>query len=115
MTIVEPGPNFFASFIAPIILIPVDPPIISPSSSNKSKTILNASASLASKLISIGAFLKRRNKKICIGLVDPMGSALHNYYSTGTLKSKGSSITEGIGQSRITENLKKAYWKYSVS
>ena len=37
-----------------------------------------------------------------------MGSALHNYYSTGTLKSKGSSITEGIGQSRITENLKKA-------
>ena len=56
----------------------------------------------------VGAFLKKRNKKICIGLVDPMGSALHNYYSTGTLKSKGSSITEGIGQSRITENLKKA-------
>ena len=37
-----------------------------------------------------------------------MGSALHSYYSTGTLKSTGSSITEGIGQSRITENLKKA-------
>ena len=37
-----------------------------------------------------------------------MGSALHNYYSNGVLKSTGSSITEGIGQSRITENLKKA-------
>jgi len=37
-----------------------------------------------------------------------MGSALHNYYANGELKSSGSSITEGIGQSRITENLKKA-------
>ena len=37
-----------------------------------------------------------------------MGSALHNYYLNGKLESKGNSITEGIGQSRITENLKKA-------
>ena len=55
-----------------------------------------------------GSFLKKKNKKITIGLIDPMGSALHSYYSTGVLKSKGNSITEGIGQSRITENLKKA-------
>ena len=55
-----------------------------------------------------GSFLKKKNKKITIGLIDPMGSALHSYYSTGILKSTGSSITEGIGQSRITENLKKA-------
>ncbi len=55
-----------------------------------------------------GCFLKKKNKKIKIGLVDPMGSALHNYYINGKLKSKGGSITEGIGQSRITENLKKA-------
>ena len=56
----------------------------------------------------VGSFLKKKNKKITIGLIDPMGSALHSYYSTGVLKSKGNSITEGIGQSRITENLKKA-------
>ncbi len=56
----------------------------------------------------IGCFLKKKNKKIKIGLVDPLGSALYNYYANGELKSKGSSITEGIGQSRITENLKKA-------
>ena len=55
-----------------------------------------------------GSFLKKKNKKIKIALVDPMGSALHNYYANGELKSSGSSITEGIGQSRITENLKKA-------
>ena len=56
----------------------------------------------------IGSFLKKKNKKIKIGLVDPFGSALHNYYKSGELKSRGNSITEGIGQSRITENLKKA-------
>ena len=37
-----------------------------------------------------------------------MGSALHNFYINGKLKAKGNSITEGIGQSRITENLRKA-------
>ena len=55
-----------------------------------------------------GSFLKNKNKKIKIGLVDPMGSALHNFYINGKLKAKGNSITEGIGQSRITENLRKA-------
>ena len=40
-----------------------------------------------------------------IGLADPMGAALYSYYTTGELKSEGSSITEGIGQGRITANL----------
>ena len=49
--------------------------------------------------------LKERNPKIRIGLADPMGAALYSYYTTGELKSSGSSITEGIGQGRITKNL----------
>src|SRR5271155_3946364 len=43
-----------------------------------------------------------------IVLADPMGAALYSYYTTGTLKSEGSSITEGIGQGRITKNLEGA-------
>jgi cysteine synthase A len=43
-----------------------------------------------------------------IGLADPMGAALYNYYKHGVLKAEGSSITEGIGQGRITANLEGA-------
>ncbi|UUX50062.1 cysteine synthase A [Nisaea acidiphila] len=49
--------------------------------------------------------LKERNPDIKIGLADPMGSAIFNYYAHGELKSEGGSITEGIGQGRITANL----------
>ncbi|GJE29470.1 cysteine synthase A [Methylobacterium organophilum] len=49
--------------------------------------------------------LRARNPKVTIALSDPEGSALHAYYSTGTLKAEGSSITEGIGQGRVTKNL----------
>ncbi|MDH5558393.1 MAG: cysteine synthase A [Alphaproteobacteria bacterium] len=49
--------------------------------------------------------LKERNKDVVIGLADPMGAALYNYYAHGELKSEGTSITEGIGQGRITANL----------
>lgn len=49
--------------------------------------------------------LKQRNKDVQIGLADPEGAALYNYYAHGELKSSGSSITEGIGQGRITANL----------
>jgi cysteine synthase A len=49
--------------------------------------------------------LKAKNKDVRIALADPMGAALYSYYKTGELKSEGSSITEGIGQGRITENL----------
>ena len=53
--------------------------------------------------VSLG--LKARNPKITIALADPPGSALYAYYTRGELKSEGSSITEGIGQGRITANL----------
>src|SRR6202023_1587357 len=43
-----------------------------------------------------------------IALADPKGAALFSYYTTGVLKSEGSSITEGIGQGRITKNLEDA-------
>jgi cysteine synthase A len=44
-------------------------------------------------------------KGVKIGLADPDGAALHSFYTTGELKAEGSSITEGIGQARITANL----------
>ncbi|PHZ83392.1 cysteine synthase A [Paremcibacter congregatus] len=53
----------------------------------------------------ISMALKERNKDIKIVLADPMGAALYNYYKHGELKAEGSSITEGIGQGRITANL----------
>ncbi|MBO0661399.1 cysteine synthase A [Jiella sp. MQZ9-1] len=49
--------------------------------------------------------LKRHSGRIKIGIADPMGAALYSYYTSGALKSEGSSITEGIGQGRITANL----------
>jgi cysteine synthase A len=49
--------------------------------------------------------LKERNPAIKIALADPPGAALYSYYTTGELKAEGSSITEGIGQGRITANL----------
>jgi cysteine synthase A len=49
--------------------------------------------------------LKERNPNVRIVLADPMGAALYNYYKHGELKSEGTSITEGIGQGRITKNL----------
>ena len=56
-------------------------------------------------LAGVGMALKERNKDIAIGLADPMGAALFSYYATGELKASGSSITEGIGQGRITKNI----------
>ena len=56
-------------------------------------------------LAGTGMALKAKNPRIQIGLADPMGAALYSYYTTGELKSSGSSITEGIGQGRITANL----------
>ncbi|MGH1573206.1 cysteine synthase A [Methylobacterium sp. P31] len=49
--------------------------------------------------------LRARNPQVRIALSDPEGSALYAHYTTGTLKAEGSSITEGIGQGRITKNL----------
>ncbi|HYH41944.1 MAG TPA: cysteine synthase A [Burkholderiales bacterium] len=59
-------------------------------------------------LAGTGMFLKERNPGVVIGLADPMGAALYNWYARGELRAEGSSITEGIGQSRITKNLEGA-------
>lgn len=56
--------------------------------------------------VSIG--LKAKNPKVRIALADPLGSALYSYYAKGVLKAEGSSITEGIGQGRVTANLEGA-------
>jgi cysteine synthase A len=59
-------------------------------------------------LAGTGLYLKSKQPNVAIGLADPMGAALHSYYTTGELKAEGSSITEGIGQGRITANLEDA-------
>jgi cysteine synthase len=59
-------------------------------------------------LAGVGMALKERNPNIKIAIADPLGAALYSFYTTGELKSSGSSITEGIGQSRITANLEGA-------
>jgi cysteine synthase A len=56
-------------------------------------------------LAGVAEALKARNSNIKIGLADPEGAALYSYYTSGELKSSGNSITEGIGQGRITANL----------
>ena len=53
----------------------------------------------------ISKFLKEQKSDVTIGLSDPLGSALYNFYQNGKLKAEGNSISEGIGQGRITENL----------
>ena len=64
-------------------------------------------------LAGVGAYLKSRNDKISIGLADPNGSALFNYYENGEFKAEGNSISEGIGQGRITANLEDFKPDYS--
>ncbi len=59
-------------------------------------------------LAGTGIALKSLNPAIKIGCADPMGSAIFSWFSRGELKSEGSSITEGIGQGRVTENLRDA-------
>ena len=59
-------------------------------------------------LAGVAMALKARNKNVRIAIADPMGAALYNYYTNGVLKAEGSSITEGIGQGRITKNLEDA-------
>jgi len=56
-------------------------------------------------LAGVAHALKERNKDIQIGIADPEGAALYSYYTTGEFGSTGGSITEGIGQGRITANL----------
>jgi cysteine synthase A len=67
-----------------------------------------ASVGSGGTLAGVSLGLKALNDKIRIVLADPMGSALYEFYKHGRLKSEGSSITEGIGQGRITANLEGA-------
>jgi cysteine synthase A len=56
-------------------------------------------------LAGVALGLKAKNPDVKIGIADPEGAALYNFYAHGELKSEGGSITEGIGQGRITANL----------
>jgi cysteine synthase len=59
-------------------------------------------------LAGVAIALKERNRSVKTALADPFGAALYSYYTAGVLKSEGSSITEGIGQGRVTQNLEGA-------
>jgi cysteine synthase A len=59
-------------------------------------------------LAGVGMYLKQRNPGIVIAAADPMGAAIYSFVKTGKLESTGSSISEGIGQGRITGNLENA-------
>jgi cysteine synthase len=59
-------------------------------------------------LAGVAIALKERNRNVKIAVADPMGAALYSFYTTGELKSAGSSITEGIGTGRITKNMEGA-------
>ncbi|MFP5519944.1 MAG: cysteine synthase A [Bdellovibrionia bacterium] len=56
----------------------------------------------------VSRYLKEKNSKIEVHLVDPMGSGLYQYLKSGEIKTEGSSVTEGIGIMRLTENFKQA-------
>jgi cysteine synthase A len=59
-------------------------------------------------LSGVGRYLKEKNPKIVIAVTDPLGSCMFNYYKFGELRAEGNSITEGIGQGRITANIEIA-------
>ncbi len=59
-------------------------------------------------LAGVSNALKEHNRDIHIGVADPMGASLYNYYTHGKLESQGSSIMEGIGINHITDNLAQA-------
>ena len=66
------------------------------------------SAGTGGTIAGVGLGLKAKREDIVIALTDPHGAALFNYYEHGELKAEGSSVAEGIGQSRITANLEGA-------
>jgi cysteine synthase A len=56
-------------------------------------------------LAGVAAALRERRRDVAVGIADPFGAALYSYYTTGELRSSGSSMSEGIGQGRVTANL----------
>ncbi|HJY77418.1 MAG TPA: cysteine synthase A [Burkholderiales bacterium] len=59
-------------------------------------------------LAGVSMFLKQKSKNIRIAVADPLGAAMYSWFKQGKLESKGSSITEGIGQGRVTKNIEGA-------
>jgi len=59
-------------------------------------------------LSGVSSFLKSKNPKVRIAVADPMGAAMYHWFKNGELKSEGGSITEGIGQGRVTKNIEGA-------
>jgi cysteine synthase A len=59
-------------------------------------------------LAGVGLYLKQRKPQVVIAAADPMGAAMYHWVKDHELRSEGSSITEGIGQNRITRNLEGA-------
>jgi cysteine synthase A len=59
-------------------------------------------------LAGVAIYLKNKNKDVRTAAADPMGAAMYNWFRHGELKAEGSSITEGIGQGRITKNIEGA-------
>ena len=65
----------------------------------------NCAVGTGGTLAGVSVALKERNPNVVIALSDPMGASLYHYFRDGELRAEGSSIMEGIGQSRITDNL----------
>jgi cysteine synthase A len=59
-------------------------------------------------LAGVATYLKQKNKRIRLAVADPLGAAMYSWFKHGELKSEGSSITEGIGQGRVTKNIEGA-------
>src|SRR5512138_3587409 len=59
-------------------------------------------------LAGVSMFLKEKNRKIKITVADPLGAAMYSWFKHGKLESEGSSVTEGIGQGRVTRNIEGA-------
>jgi cysteine synthase A len=56
----------------------------------------------------VGRYLKEQNSDVAIAVTDPMGSCMYHYYTSGELRAEGNSISEGIGQGRVTANIAAA-------
>lgn len=67
-----------------------------------------AASGTGGTIAGVSKFLKEKNSKVKVTLVDPDGSGLYSYLKTGEIKAEGSSITEGIGIMRLTANFKEA-------
>ena len=59
-------------------------------------------------LAGVSMYLKERRADVVTAAADPSGAGMYSYFKTGELAAEGSSITEGIGQNRITKNVEGA-------